>query len=41
MIEMIENPPPPFELSEDDEMTNNVLIRKHKGKGNTRGKAAN
>ncbi len=26
MIDMIENPPPPFELSNDDETTNNALI---------------
>jgi hypothetical protein len=26
MIDMIENPPHPFESSEDDETTNNVLI---------------
>jgi len=26
MIEMIENPPPPFELSDDDEKTEDVLI---------------
>ncbi len=37
MIDMIENPPPHFESSDDDEMTNNVLIRKRKCKGN-RGK---
>jgi hypothetical protein len=37
MIDMIENPPTPFESSDDDEMTNNVLIRKRKRKGN-RGK---
>ncbi len=36
-IEMIENPNPPFESSDDDETTNNVMIRKHKRKGN-RGK---
>ncbi len=36
-IEMIENPSPPFESSDDDETTNNVLIQKHKRKGN-RGK---
>ncbi len=36
MIEMIENSPPSFELSEDDETTNNVLIEKRKHKGNTR-----
>ncbi len=34
---MIENPPPPFELSDDDEKTNDVLIGKRKRKGN-RGK---
>jgi len=39
MIEMIENPPPPFELSDDDEKTDNVLIGKRKCKGN-RGKTA-
>ncbi len=33
MIEMIENPPPPFESSEDDEMTNNMLIGKRKIQG--------
>jgi hypothetical protein len=33
-IEMIENPPPPFESSDNDEPTNNVLIRKRKRKGN-------
>ena len=37
MIEMIENPPPPFELSDDDEKTDDVLIGKRKRKGN-RGK---
>ena len=37
MIEMIENPPPPFELSDDDEKTDDVLIGKHKRKRN-RGK---
>ncbi len=26
MIDMIENPPPPFELSDNDETTNNVLF---------------
>ena len=36
-IEMIENPPPPFESSVDDETTNKVMIRKRKRKGN-RGK---
>ncbi len=36
-IDMIENPPHPFELSDNDEATNNVLIRKRKRKGN-RGK---
>ncbi len=41
MVEMIENPPPPFELSEDDETTNNALIGKRKRKGNTRGKTTN
>jgi hypothetical protein len=40
MIEMIENPPPPFELSEDDETTDGVLMGKRKRKGN-RGKTAN
>ncbi len=39
MIEMFENPPPPFELSEDDETTNNMLIGRHMRKGN-RGKMA-
>ncbi len=34
MIDMIENPPPPFESSDNDEKTNNVLIRKRKRKGN-------
>ncbi len=34
VIDMIENPPPPFELSDDDEATNNLLIRKCKRKGN-------
>ncbi len=33
-IGMIENPPPPFESSDDDETTNNVMIQKHKLKGN-------
>ena len=37
MIEMIENPPPLFELSDDDEKTKDVLIGKRKHKGN-RGK---
>jgi hypothetical protein len=37
-IEMIENPPPPFESSDNDEMTKNVIIRKHKRKGK-RGKS--
>jgi len=32
MIEMIENPPPPFELSYDDEKTEDVLIGKRKRK---------
>jgi hypothetical protein len=32
MIEMIENPPPPFELSDDDERTEDVLIGKRKRK---------
>ncbi len=41
MIEMIENPPPPFESSEDVETTNNALNGKRKCKGNTRGKMAN
>jgi len=36
---MIENPPPPFELSDDDEKTDDVLIGKRKRKGN-RGKKA-
>ena len=31
MIDMIENPPPPFELSDNDETTGNILIGK-KGK---------
>ena len=39
MIEMIENPHPPFESSDDDETTNNVLIGKRKRRGN-RGKMA-
>ncbi len=34
MIDIIENPPPPFESSDNDEMMNNVLIRKRKHKGN-------
>ncbi len=33
-IEMIENPPPPFESSDSDETTNNVKNRKRKRKGN-------
>jgi hypothetical protein len=37
-IEMIENPPPPFESSDNDETANNVMIRKRKRKGN-RGKS--
>jgi hypothetical protein len=37
-IEMIENTPPPFELSDDDETTKNVMIRKRKRKGK-RGKS--
>ena len=37
MIEMIENPPPPFELSDNDEKTEDVLIGKRKRKWN-RGK---
>jgi hypothetical protein len=37
MIEMIENPPPPFELTDDDEKTKDVLIGKRKRKEN-RGK---
>jgi hypothetical protein len=36
-IEMIENPPPPFESSDNDDRMNNVMIRKRKRKGN-RGK---
>jgi len=32
MIEMIENPPPPFELSDDDEKIEDVLIGKRKHK---------
>jgi hypothetical protein len=35
-IKMIENPLPPFESSDNDETTNNVLIRKRKRKGNRR-----
>jgi hypothetical protein len=38
MIDMIENPPPPFELS-DDETTNNVLIQKHSKRKGNRGKS--
>jgi len=34
---MIENPPPPFELSDDDEKTEDALIGTRKRKGN-RGK---
>jgi hypothetical protein len=41
MLEMIENPPPPFELSEDDQTTNNASIGKRKRNGNTKGKTAN
>ena len=38
-IEMIENPPPPpFESSDNDVTTKNVMIRKRKRKGN-RGKS--
>jgi hypothetical protein len=33
-IKMIENPPLPFESSDNDETTNNVMIRKRKRKGN-------
>ncbi len=43
MIDMIENPPPPFELSDHDAMTGNTLIGKkskdadhRKRKGNRR-----
>ena len=32
MIEMIENPPSPFELSDEDEKTEDVLIEKRKRK---------
>jgi len=32
MIEMIENPLSPFELSDDDEKTEDVMIGKHKCK---------
>jgi len=32
MIEMIENPPPPFELSDNDEKTEDVLIGKRECK---------
>jgi hypothetical protein len=34
MIEMIENPPPPFQSSDDGENTDDVLIGKRKHKGN-------
>jgi hypothetical protein len=37
-IKMIENSPPPFESSDNDETTNNNKIRKRKHKGN-RGKS--
>ena len=36
-IEMIENPPPPFESSDNDETTKNVMIQERKRKGD-RGK---
>jgi hypothetical protein len=35
-IEMIENPPPPFESSDNEETTKNVMIRKRKHKGKRR-----
>ncbi len=37
-IEMIKNPPPPFESSDDDVTTKNVMIWKRKCRGN-RGKS--
>ena len=40
MIEMIENPPHPFQSSDNYESTNNVVIGKHKRKGN-KGKKVN
>jgi hypothetical protein len=39
MIGMIENPPPPFESS-DNETTNDVLIQKHSKRKGNRGKLA-
>ena len=33
-IKMLENPPPPFESSDEDETTKNVMIGKRKRKGN-------
>ena len=42
MLDMVDNPPPPFESSEDDQATKNVsvLIGKRKRDGNLRGKTA-
>jgi hypothetical protein len=46
MIDTIENPPPPFELSDHDGMTGNVLIGKkgkdtdHRKRKGNRGKTA-
>jgi hypothetical protein len=41
MLDMVDNPSPPFESSEDDQTTNNALIGKRKRNGITRGKTAN
>jgi hypothetical protein len=41
MLDRVDNPPPPYESSEDDQTINNALIGKRKRDGNTRGKTAN